>query len=233
MASRANAVQAIKAIGRPQRPVLGQQQRNVLLRLLRQFSWRELTHHPWRNAAAVAAVMLGVALAFATHLINASALSEFSSAVRSVNGQADLELRAVQGSFDEAVFERVASHPQVAVASPVLELATYAVSDGKRSALKVVGIDALVVVQLAPNLMPIPAQDADRFALFTPGSVFLNAAAKRELAGNANTFKLQSGLQLLDVTSAGSVSAGGAALAVMDLGAAQDLFGKGDRKSVV
>ncbi|MBC7718717.1 MAG: hypothetical protein H7Z77_02840, partial [Chitinophagaceae bacterium] len=86
----------------------------MVLSLLRQFSWRELIHHPWRNAAAVVAVMLGVALAFSVHLINASALSEFSQATRSVNGQSDLELRAVQGSFDEAVFARVANHPLVA-----------------------------------------------------------------------------------------------------------------------
>ena len=167
--------------------------------------------------------MLGVALAFATHLINASALSEFSTAVRSVNGQPDLELRAAQGSFDEAVFERVANHPQVAVASPVLEVTTYAVANGKRSALRVVGLDALVVAQLAPALMPIPQKDADRFTLFTPGSVFLNAAARSALP---DAFKLQSGLQLLDVKVAGSVSAGGAALAAMDIGAAQELFGK-------
>ena len=68
--------------------------------LLLTFSWQELRHHPWRNAAAVIAVMLGVALAFSVHLINASALDEFSRAVRSVNGQPDLELRAAQGSFD-------------------------------------------------------------------------------------------------------------------------------------
>ncbi|MDB5848379.1 MAG: FtsX-like permease family protein, partial [Rhodoferax sp.] len=37
--------------------------------LLRTFSWQELRHHPWRNAAAVLAVMLGVALAFSVHLI--------------------------------------------------------------------------------------------------------------------------------------------------------------------
>ena len=196
----------------------------MLLNLLRQFSWRELTHHPWRNAAAVVAVMLGVALAFATHLINASALSEFSTAVRSVNGQPDLELRAGQGSFDETVFEQVASHPQVEAASPVLELASYATApDGKRSPLKIVGIDALVVAQLAPALMPIPMKDADRFALFTPGSVFLNATARQLLT---STFKIQSGLQLLDVKVAGTVSAGGAALAVMDIGAAQELFDK-------
>ncbi len=197
----------------------------LLPRLLRQLSWRELTHHPWRNLAAMVAVMLGVALAFSVQLINASALSEFSQAVRSVNGQPDLELRAVQGSFDEAVFERVAGHPQVAVASPVLELASYAVSaTGKRIALRVVGLDALVVAQVAPALMPVPASGADRFALFTPGTVFLNAAARQSLPDAA--FSLQSGLQLLDVKVAGSVNTGGAALAVMDIAAAQELFDK-------
>ncbi|MCY1166808.1 MAG: FtsX-like permease family protein [Pseudomonadota bacterium] len=197
----------------------------LLPRLLRQLSWRELRHHPWRNLAAMAAVMLGVALAFSVQLINASALSEFSQAVRSVNGQPDLELRAVQGSFDEAIFERVANHPQVAAASPMLELASYAVTPaGQRLALRIVGLDALVVAQLAPALMPVPAADADRFALFTPGAVFLNPAARQKLPDTG--FQLQSGLQLLNVRVAGSVSAGGAPLAVMDIGAAQELFGK-------
>lgn len=202
----------------------------LLKNLLRQLSWRELLHHPWRNLAAMAAVMLGVALAFSVQLINASALGEFSQAVRSVNGQPDLELRAVQGSFDEAIFERIANHPQVALASPVLEAASYAVSAaGTRVALRIVGVDALLVAQLAPALMPIPQAANDRFALFTPGSIFLNAAARQELP--AASFKLQSGLQLLDVQVAGTVSAGGAALAVMDIAAAQDLFGKGGQLS--
>ncbi|MEO6017215.1 MAG: FtsX-like permease family protein, partial [Polaromonas sp.] len=196
-----------------------------MINLLRQLSWRELLHHPWRNLAAMAAVMLGVALAFSVQLINASALGEFSQAVRSVNGQPDLELRAVQGSFDEAIFERIANHSAVAVASPVLELASYGLTaGGRRLPLRIVGIDALQVAQLAPALMPIPQAGADRFALFTPGAVFLNAAARQELPGSG--FKLQSGLQLLDVQVAGSVGAGGAALAVMDIAAAQDLFGK-------
>ena len=42
-----------------------------MIGLLRQLSWPELRHHPWRNAAALVAVMLGVALAFSVHLINA------------------------------------------------------------------------------------------------------------------------------------------------------------------
>jgi len=196
--------------------------------LLKIFSWQELKHHPWRNAAAVVAVMLGVALAFSVHLINASALDEFSQAARSVGGQPDLELRGVQGQLDEALFGRVARLPQVARASPVLEVSTYVVTpEGKRS-LQVVGVDALVVAFLAPDLMPLPTPSpvpaaADRYALFAPGQVFLNPTAQK-LAGP--TLQLQSGQALLSVKVAGSVRASGRALAVMDLGAAQELFGK-------
>ena len=111
-----------------------------MLDLLKTFSWQELRHHPWRNAAAVLAVTLGVALAFSVHLINASALAEFSQAVRAVGGQPDLELRAVQGSFDEALYARVAQLPEVALASPVLEVSSYALNDkGERVPLRIVG----------------------------------------------------------------------------------------------
>ena len=193
--------------------------------LLKTFSWQELRHHPWRNAAAVVAVMLGVALAFSVHLINASALDEFSKAVRSVGGQPDLQLRGVQGHFDERVFARVARHAQVAVASPVLEVSTYAITPkGERVPLRVVGVDVLVVAYAAPDLMPIPALDTDRMALFAPDTVFLNAAAT-QLLGRAPV-QLQSGQRLHVVRVAGTVNAGGSAVAVMDIGAVQDLFDK-------
>ena len=35
-----------------------------MLALLRQLSWPEFRHHPWRHLAALLAVVLGVALAF-------------------------------------------------------------------------------------------------------------------------------------------------------------------------
>ncbi|SFU37393.1 putative ABC transport system permease protein [Polaromonas sp. YR568] len=198
--------------------------------LLSSFSWRELQHHPWRNAAAVVAVMLGVALAFSVQLINASALSEFSQAVRAVSGQPDLELRAVQGGFDENLYQRVAGHPQVALASPVLEVSTYALDGkGQRLPLRIIGVDALAVAPIAPALMPVPSSQAERFALFTPGVVFLNPAARQLFSGDG--LRLQSGLELRAVTVAGSVGAGGGPLAVMDIAAAQDLFGKGGQLS--
>ncbi len=197
-----------------------------MLALLRTFSWQELRHHPWRSAAAVVAVMLGVALAFSVHLINASALSEFSSAVRSVNGQPDLELRAVQGGFDESLYARVAQHPKVALASPVLETSTLvATPNGRRQSLRVLGVDALTVATLAPSLMPAPAPGSDRFALFAPATVFLNPAARQLLPDTR--IELQVGLRMVPVTVAGTVGAGGGPMAVMDIGAAQDLFGRG------
>lgn len=167
--------------------------------------------------------MLGVALGFSVQLINASALDEFSQAVHSVSGQPDLELRGAQGGFDEAIYARVAAQPQVALASPVLELSTYAVTDqSKRVLLRIVGVDALVVAAVAPALMPQPDTDSDRLVFFAPDTVFLNASARQLLTGD--TVQLQSALQLKTVKIAGSVTATGAPLAVMDIGAAQDLF---------
>ena len=97
-----------------------------MITLLRHLSWPERRHHPWRNLAALLAVVLGVALAFSVQLINQSALHEFGAAVRSVNGQPDFELRGQRGGFDEALYARVAAHPQVALASPVVEIDTCA-----------------------------------------------------------------------------------------------------------
>ena len=203
--------------------------------LLKTFSWQELLHHPWRNSAAVVAVMLGVALAFSVALINASALGEFAQAVRSVNGEPDLELRAGNGFMDEMVYARVAGDSQVAAASPVLELATSALArDGKRFALRVVGVDALQVAQVAPGLMPQPGPGADRMAVFDPATVFLNTAALQALAPDGRfpaQLQVQDALHWRTVGIAGSVAAGGGPLAVMDIGALQDLYGRGGQLS--
>jgi len=196
-----------------------------MLALLRTYSWQELRRHPWRTATALLAVMLGVALALAVHLINASALAEFSAAVRSVNAQPDVELRASRGGFDEVLFARVAGDPQVELAGPVLELSTQAVgAAGTRVPLRVVGLDPLVAASLAPALAPQLDRGEDRLALFAPARVFLNAAARQLLPGES--LSLQSGLQLRQVKVSGSVAAAGPPLAVMDIAAAQDLFGR-------
>jgi len=204
--------------------------------LLKTFSWQELRHHPWRSAAAVLSVMLGVALAFSVHLINGSALDEFAQAVRSAGGQPDLELRsnAVDGYLDHALYGRLLHHPDVALASPVLELGTYAQPPAgarQRILVRVVGVDALQVAALAPDLMPRPTADASRMALFAPDAVFLNAAARAAFAGDA--LLLQQGMALKPVRVAGTVRAAGSPLLAMDIAAAQDLFDRAGQLSRV
>ena len=211
----------------------------LLPHLLHRLSWPELRHHPWRNLAALLAVTLGVALAFSVQLINQSALGEFGAAVRAVNGVPDFELRGQRSGFDEALYERAARHPQVAIASPVIEIDTYAFdARGERVALKVIGLDALVAAPLAPALLPRPAEGTDRFALLAPDAIFLNAQARLQLPGDTLRVQTPTGRTTLRVQ--GSIGAGGAAgaagasssasergaaLAVMDIAGAQTTFG--------
>lgn len=212
-----------------------------MLAWLLRYSWLEMRHHPWRHAAAVVTVMLGVALSFSVHLINASAFSEFSSAVRAVNGEPDLELRAVRGGFDEALYANVAAHPMVALASPVLEVQTQLLTGAtRRQPLRVLGLDALAVATIAPSLLPQPARATDRMTLFAPRTVFLNDAAQRLLEPAAGVaaaddtpaqIEVQVGLALASLRVAGRVAAGGPALAVMDIAAAQDLFARAGQLS--
>ncbi len=201
--------------------------------LLTTFSWQELRHHPWRNASAVVAVMLGVALAFAVHLINASALAEFSSAVSSVNGQPDLELRARQGLLSDTLLDRVAAQPGVALASPVLELPTTVVSArGERVPVRLLGVDGLTVAGVSPALLPIPERASSesggrRLDIFAPEAVFLNPAARQALSAKGaepTSLQIQSGLELRAVRVAGTVNAPGAPLLVMDVAATQELM---------
>ncbi|XAH25592.1 FtsX-like permease family protein [Xylophilus sp. GW821-FHT01B05] len=203
-----------------------------MLALLKTFSWQEIRHQPWRHAVAVLAVMLGVALAFSVQLINSSALDEFAQAVRTVDGQPDLQLRAVQESFDDALFGPLAHRTDVASAAPVLELpATAQHADGTRLSVRVVGVDALAMARTAPSLQPVLLEGADRLDLFAPDAAFLNPAALQALGLAGSAAGTPFTLQDTRLHLAGTVSAGGAPLVVMDIAAAQALLQRAGRLS--
>jgi putative ABC transport system permease protein len=193
--------------------------------LLRLLLWREWRHHPWRHATALLAVALGVALAWSVHLINQSALAEFSAAVRAANGDADLSLRGA--AVPEALFEQVAQDTAVTLASPVLEIDTLLKRpDGRRVAVRVIGLDLLRAAPLAPELLPRLRQGEDRLAGFDPDAAFANAAALAALGGaEPGSLELQSGPATVRLRHAGSVAAGGTPVLVMDLAGAQGHFG--------
>ncbi|MCZ2292023.1 MAG: ABC transporter permease [Burkholderiales bacterium] len=208
--------------------------------------WRQWQHHPWRHALLVLAVMLGVALAYSVQLINDSALSEFDAAARAAEGEPDFRLRARSGALDEALLDRLRLQPGVRQASPVVEAETYAQAQAHMDAghtagtaaaaarvpVRVLGVDALALSEVALQLMPRPAADEGRLAVLDPGAAFVSAAARQRLAladGDAIALQHGSGWQRLRV--AGSVAAGGGPLVVVDVAAAQQLFGLPGRLS--
>ncbi len=201
-----------------------------LIRLL-PLLWREWQHHPWRHALVMLAVLLGVALAFSVQVINDSALAEFGAAVRSVNGEPDLSLRAGSDGLPEDLLDRVSLHPGVRQASPVVELDTYAAAtDGRRVPVRVLGVDALQLVALAPELLPQPAPGSDRLVMFDPGAVFANATARERLAlVDGADLRVQAGPRWQTFRLSGHVAAGGPPVLVMDVAAAQARFGLAGR----
>jgi len=213
--------------------------------------WR---HHPWRHGVAMLAVALGVALASSVQLINHSALSEFSQAVRSANGEPDLVLAARERSgLAETLLDTLTADEGVATASPVLELESQARpaagSQSERTApaprqpldsqtslrqpgdprvgVRVLGIDALQVARVAPALLPHPASGAAMTTAIDPALAWLNPAARSRLGvADGGVVELQSAAGWHRLRVGGSVAAGGGPLVVLDIAAAQALFGR-------
>jgi putative ABC transport system permease protein len=180
--------------------------------------WRA---HPVRACVAAGAIALGVALGFAIHLINSAAFNEFSAAVKSLSGQADLQVRGSQPFLDEAIYPRLAQHPGVATASPVLELD--AVVAGQRSPLKLIGVDAFQSAAISPDLLGMPAEDRPYDSL-ADDAVFLSAAAMQWLrVKQGDTLQLREGTRSVRLRVAGGLvrSTTGQRIGVMDIGALQ------------
>ncbi len=125
--------------------------------------------YPARVALAAVAIAIGVALGFAVHLINASALGEFDRAIRTVNGDADLQVHGSSAlGFAEALYPRLVRVPGVAAASPVVELTAQI---GEHTALTLVGLDVLRAATVTPSLV---GRGGDPLS---DQSLFLSAAA--------------------------------------------------------
>ncbi|KRB88942.1 FtsX-like permease family protein [Noviherbaspirillum sp. Root189] len=185
--------------------------------------WRA---HPVRAIVAVAAIAIGVALGFAIHLINAAAYNEFSGAIKSLSGQADLQVRGTQGLMDEAVYGRIAGKKEVTVASPVLELD--AVLPGRRESLKVIGVDVFRAAAIAPDLTGLPAEDRP-FDTLADDAVFLSPAAMEWLnLRQGDRLEVRVGTQPVSLRVAGGLvrARAGQRLGIMDIGAAQWRFAR-------
>ena len=194
---------------------------NQLAGWLLRGEWRA---HPVRGLMATVAIALGIALGFAIHLINSAAFNEFSAAVNSVSGQSDLQLSSAQSFFDERAYARISQRPEVALASPVLELDSAV--DGQRSPLKILAVDMFRAGAISPDLMGVPAEGKP-FDLLADDSIFLSAAAMEWLKKKpGDTVKLRAGIRTVELRVAGGLvrARAGHRVAMMDIGTAQWRF---------
>src|ERR1041385_519065 len=95
-----------------------------------------------RAALSIAGIALGVALGYGVHLVNRAAVEELAASVRTVAGEADLQVRGGRSGFPEALFPQVARIAGVAWVNPALELDAGIAGSDERT-LRVIGVDAL------------------------------------------------------------------------------------------
>jgi putative ABC transport system permease protein len=190
-----------------------------MLRMLLLFSARRARG---RMALSVIGIALGVALGYGVHLVNRAAVSDVAAAVRSLAGEADLEVRGGRAGFPEALYPKIAQLPGVAVASPALELEVGIA--GTERTLHVTGIDILRAALLQPQLVI-----GDRYELLAPDRVFLSAAAAELFGlGKGDDLELVVGSQTVRLKIAGvlaSASLRGVG-ALTDIATAQWRFGR-------
>lgn len=178
------------------------------------------------------AIVLGVALGMAVQAVHEAALSEFGRGLRSVAGQADLQVLGPRGGFDEALYATLAARPEVAAASPVVELDLKLV--GRDEPLHLLGIDVFVVGPVSPGLLPRAADESDRFTVLAEDALFLSAAALDALGVQPGArLRVQAGAGEITLRVAGELPGveAGRRLAVMDIAAVQWRFGRLGRLS--
>ena len=180
--------------------------------------WRA---HPVRIVTATVAIAIGVALGFAVHLVNSSALDRFARGLATVNGGADLRIEAAGGrGFNERLYPHAASIAGVAAASPVVKVRARL----ETRVIDLLGIDVLRAAGVTPILVPAPSHGGDATALLDPASLFLSRAA---LTGRhvGDEVSLISDGRTQRFRIAGVVpGAGDRALGIIDIAAAQDRF---------
>ena len=180
--------------------------------LLTHLSGGYARHHPLRAIVQVIAIAIGVALGYAINLINASALDEFSGAVRHVLGQADFTVSGGRLGFDERLYARIASLPEVDTASPIVEVEAPVPSMPRSSAglatLRVVGVDIFRAAPLSPALVgESEGSDTGPFALLGDGLFLSPAALERFKVRPGDTLALQVGPKVVTFTDRGSPAA--------------------------
>ena len=204
--------------------------------LHRLISWPYFRKHVLRTTLTTAGIVLGVAVFVGMRAANQSVLAAFSQTVDRIAGKTELQVTAGETGFGEDVLDRVQSASTVRVAVPVIEAVVDSNMPGQGNLL-VLGID----MTGDRSLRDYDLEHDDDAAIDDP-LVFLaqpdSLMLSKEFA-DTNHLKIGSRLQLGTVEglkaftvrglmrSSALTSAFGGHLAIMDIYAAQKMFGRG------
>jgi putative ABC transport system permease protein len=206
------------------------------VRLLLLLSWPHAKRHTLRTVLTTAGVVLGIAVFVGMYTANQSVLLAFSQTIDRIAGKTELQVTAGEAGFGEDVLETVQSSPLVRVAVPVIE----AVVDPDLQSegdLLILGIDmtgdrSLRDIDLDSGDDAI-VEDPLVF-LAQPDSLIVSKDfADRNGLAVGSKLPLQTADGKKDFTVRGIMSPEGLAtafggnLAIMDVYAAQHMFGRG------
>jgi putative ABC transport system permease protein len=204
--------------------------------LLRLITWPYVRKHALRTMLTVAGIALGVAVFVGMNSANASVRRAFSQTIDQIAGRAELQVTSGETGFAEDVLDRVQSVPSVRVAVPVIEAVADPHIRGEGSLL-ILGVDLIG----DRNLRDYDLESGDDAViddplvfLAQPDSIMLSRAFADKnhiAAGDRLTLGTAEGDRTFIVRgvmkAGGLASAFGGNLAVMDIYAAQKMFGRG------
>ncbi len=204
--------------------------------LLRLISWPYLRKHVLRWLLTIAGIVLGVAVFVGMHTANRSVLAAFHSTVDRIAGATELQVTAGETGFDEDVLERVQSVREVRVAVPVIEAVVDTGLTGQGDLL-VLAVDMTGDQSLRDYAFDAGEEevvDDPLVFLAQPDSIIVTRefADRNHLSVNSKIpLKTLQGIKPFTVRgimkAGGLASAFGGNLAVMDIYAAQMVFGRG------
>ncbi len=208
------------------------------MRLLMLISWPYLRKHAVRSFLTVVGIVLGVAVFVAMHTANQAVFFAFERTVDRIAGAAQLQITSGEAGFPEDVLERVQAVREVQVAVPVIEAPAGTNLPGQGNIL-ILGVDMTGDRSLRDYDLESGEEaviDDPLVFLAQPDSIIVTRefAARNGLAvGSPLTLSTMMGNKAFKVRgimrSGGLTSAFGGNLAVMDIYAAQQVFGRGRR----
>ncbi|HEX5230376.1 MAG TPA: FtsX-like permease family protein [Bryobacteraceae bacterium] len=207
--------------------------------LLKLISWPYVRQHLARWLLTIAGIVLGVAVFVGIHTANESVAYAFHQTVDRIAGSTQLQISAGETGFDENVLDRVQALKEVRVAVPVIEAVVGSGIEGQGNLL-ILGVDmtgdrSLRDYDLESNGgASDPDIDDPLVFLAQPDSLMVTDTYARE---NHLSTGAKVGMNTMDgrkmftvrgvMKSGGLTSAFGGNLAVMDVYAAQKVFGRG------